>query len=681
MSEAWLTMKKVCALTGLAVRTIRFKAQSGEWATRSSESRGANGKREREFLLSSMSSDAQAKFAAEAKQGLLVVPAAEQTMPLFSASAPLLPSPQRVAIPEDLEDQARARLNAIEPLLDFRKRTNGHRPTLRLQDGRTVNRLNDLAEYVAAQQTPPISSRTLFRWLGRFDSHGYSALADSPRKDKGQSRFFDEHPAAATFLQQKFLHEGLSREMAWEALCRDWKKIGEKGPTPCYDTARNFLNALPEPLKVLARDGKETYERKCSPFIQRGKVPVMDWWVSDHRVFDVLVRNTVFAEKQRDEAYRLWLTAICDWGSQKIVGFCLSPNPSKDTINSAIRMAVLSHGFPANFYWDNGKDYKAVRDDLERMTLSEGARSLLQHQRISVTSAIPKRPRSKPIEAWFGRFSKRFDVLWRPAYLGNKPGNKPESAKESEKQHAKYLAGKRGDSPLPTDAEFIAATVQWIEEYNETRWQPLNHRTPNEVMEEARPERNRPKINPRLLDILFSVRDARVVQAGGCVQLNCMRYEPTEESLYAMANLQGRQVAILRDPYNLENAVAADMETLQFIGELRIQELIAQCPNGRITREQIKARLRLERGQRRGYGEYLAAVSAIATNQAWGTEREALVERALARTGTDGRLLPAAAPGARGAAPARRYHAMQPAFVSDAVAEDAEAFLDVKAED
>jgi hypothetical protein len=324
-----------------------------------------------------------------------------------------------------------------------------------------------------------------------------------------------------------------------------------------------------------------------------------------------------------------------------------------------------------------------VRADLELITLSEEAQSLLDRNRIGITSAIPKRPRSKPIESWFARWSKRFDVIWRPAYVGNAPGNRPEDADESQKQHAKYLAGKRGESPLPTDAEFIVATVQWIEEYNDTRLESLDHRTPNEVMEDAHPERNRPRINPRLLDILFSERTKRIVQKGGCVQLDGMRYEPTDESLFALDTRQGREVAILRDPYNLGEAVAADAETLQFIGELRMQQFIAQCPNGQITRDQIKAAMRRERSLRKGYAEYLAALSALAANQGWKTEREALVERALARTGTDGRLLPAAVPGARAEsspvnAPARRPREIAPTFVSDAVAQDADVFQKIE---
>jgi len=664
MPETWLSLEKVCALTGWSAGHARRASRS--WpTTRLSELRGQNGKPRREYPLSSLPANAQAKYADEARKGLSIVHAAEKTLPLFASA----PAP-RVAIPEDLEDQARARLKAIEPFLDAQQqRKEGRRTEVQLANGKIVRTLDQFAEYIGSQQSPPICKQAVWEWAARFKKGGYAALADRPRKDKDKSRFFERHAAAALFLQKKFLQEGLSREMSWEALCREWKRIGEKGLPPCYDTARNFLNALPAAVKTLSRVGNEAHERLCSPFIQRSKVPVMDWWVSDHRVFDVMVRNSLFAEMKQDQAYRLWLTALYDWGSRKIVGFCLAPTPSSRTINSAIRMAVLSHGFPANFYWDNGEDYKKVRRDLELISLSEGAQALLERNRIGITSAIPKRPRSKPIESWFARWSKRFDVIWGAAYLGNKPGNRPESGSESQKQHAKYMAGKRGDSPLPTDAEFIVATVQWIEEYNDTRLETLDHRTPNEVMEEAHPERNRPKTNPRLLDILFSERTKRVVQKGGCVQLDGMRYEPTDESLFALDTRQGREVAILRDPYNLGEAIAADAETLQFVGELRMQQFIAQCPNGQITRDQIKAAMRRERSLRKGYAEYLAALSAIAANQGWKTEREALLERAGVRTGTDDRpALPATAiPGARQISDRPAPQKISSPFVDDAV--------------
>ncbi|HKI11417.1 MAG TPA: hypothetical protein VKA02_04830 [Candidatus Acidoferrum sp.] len=679
MPETWITLEKVCDLTGWSRKHARCASRA--WPTRDTTTRGRNGRPEREYELSSLPAEVQDSYAAG--KGLAIIRAAEQTLSSSAVATTLQPRP-RVAVPEDLKDQAQQRYRAIQPLLDFRKRTSGARPTFPLADGRLIRTVVDLAKYVGAQQVPPVSWSTLLRWLKRFDREGCAALADRVRKDKGQSRWAEEHPAAALFLQQKYLHEGLSRQMSWEALVREWPKIEKKGKPPCRDAARTFLNALPEPLKVFGREGKEAHERKCSPFILRGKVPVMAWWISDHRVFDVLVRNSLFAELPQDKAFRLWFTALYDWGSRKIVGFCFAPTPSSRTINSALRMGILSHGMPRNFYWDNGEDYKKVRRDLELITLSDEARMLLDRDAVGITSALPKRPRSKPIESWFSRWSKRFDVLWRPAYLGNKPGNCPESGRAAQKQHEDFLKGKRSDSPLPLDAEFIAAAIQWIDEYNETRLESLQHRTPAEIFEEQCPERNRAAVNPRLLDVLFSERVRRKVQAGGCVQLERLRFEPTDESIGALDMQKGREVVILRDPYNLGEAVAVDAETFQFIGELRIQQFVGQSPSGQITRDQIKAAMRRERSLRKGYSEYLAALRAIAANQGWQTEREALLERAGIRTGTTGRklLTAGAAPGASDAEPRmNQLKEIGPTFISDAVAKDAHLWDTIEPED
>jgi len=162
-----------------------------------------------------------------------------------------------------------------------------------------------------------------------------------------------------------------------------------------------------------------------------------------------------------------------------------------------------------------------------------------------------------------------------------------------------------------------------------------------------------------------------------------MRYEPEDSSLAALDTRQGQRVAILRDPYNLGEAVAADADTMQFVGELHIQEWIAQAPNGRITRDQIKAAMRKQRAMTRGYSDYLAALSVLAVNSDWKTEREDLVIRA---TGTYGMTAPASSvPGAardqKCLPPARGQRVVQPAFVSDAVAQDMDIFREIKVED
>lgn len=689
MTESWLKAEQVSQLTGWSDRHVRRTLKD---ASRESEARGRNGKCEREYALSALPAGAQLRYARGEAQPA-AIEKASNVLPLFAKPEPA----PVVTLPPELEDLAHARLAAIEPLLDFRRRTNGHRPTIALPGGRSVDTLNDLAEWIASQQKPAVSARTVYRWLDRFDKGGLAALGDAPRKDKGQSRYFSEHPLAAEFLRNKYLNECLSAQMCWEALCRDWRKTGESGAPPCYSTTVNFLNDTPRPLRTLARVGPEAYERKCSPYIKRAPVDAMEWWISDHRQFDVMVRNTLFAELKPDEAYRMWFTAILDWGSRKIVGFCVAPAPNWRTISSALRVAALGYGFPRNFYWDNGKDYAKVRRDLEAITLSEEAQSVLRREGIepvSVTSALPFHPRSKPIEAHFTHWSKRFDVIWQQAYLGNKPGNRPEKARHAEALHQKYLQAKRAASPLPTDAEFTLALIQAIDEYNEKPHRSLQHRTPNEVMEEQYPERNRKPADARLLDVLFAERTLRTVRQGGCVQLDKMTYEPDDSSLMAMdlRATRGEKVVLLRDPYNLGEATAVEPETMRYIGSLHIQELVAQAPGGRITRDQIKASMRKQRALRRGYGEYLAALGAMAVHCGWRTEREELMARAMGGTGTDGAAcLPArqarishpAIPGARAQRqlPARTSRSVQPAFVSDAVAQDAEEFREIFAQE
>jgi len=675
MAETWLTIEEVQALSGWTYRWIRMKARGGTLISKTSESRGANGKHERLYALSSLPAAAQLRYAEKAT-AIVVTPDAvlekrvPQTLPLFEA---LPPQPPPTSLPPALEAQARERFEAIQPLLDFRARTNGNRQKFPLNDGRTVSKLDDVAAWVAAQRG--ISTRSLWRWYMNFKRSGYAGLADSVRRDQGQSKFFSKHPAAKAFLEGKILNEGLSAQMAWESLCREWPRLDRGPKPPCYGTVAAYVRELPDAMKTLAREGKQTYESKHAPFIQRGPVPAMEWWVADHREFDVLVRNTLFEHLGREQAYRLWLTAIYDWGSRKIVGFCLAPTPSSRTINSALRLAVLQYGFPRNFYWDNGEDFKKVRRDLEAIELSGAADGLLQGSRVQITSALPKRPRSKPIESWFARWSKRFDVLWRNAgYIGNKPGACPESGREAQAAHAAYLNGKRPSSPLPSDAEFILATIQYIDEYNAgARLEALDHRTPAEVMDEQFPLAARPQINPRALDLLFSERETRIVQRGGCVQLDRMWYEPVDASLGALDRQQGRAVLILRDPYNLGEAVAFDEEGRTFVGELRVQQFVAQCPNGQITRDQIQAAMRRQRAVLRSYTDYRALLASIASSQGWKTEREALLERAGVRTGTDAgpaRLLAGAVPGARllAAAPAPRELPASP-FIDDAARE------------
>lgn len=664
--ELWVDSRAVQKATGLSEYKIEQKVRVGEVKSRQGVKRSKNGRPLREYAVESLPPDAQVKLLMECGETRIAKSLPE--LPLFPETR------VRADLPDELRTQAGQRYAIIESLLNY-KASKSQGRTIELSGGQRVSGLAELASWIAKQQQPPVSTRTLWRWVSKFRKGGFNALADGLWCDVGGLWFFDGHRKAAAFVQTKYLTEGLSVQLAWEALRRDWPGLEKKGKPPSYPTVRSFLASLPVGVRIAARRGPAALNSLCTPHLVRGPVDVMAWWVLDHRRFDVLVRNTIFDHLESNAAYRLELTAIVDWGSRKWVGWCFAPTPSSRTINSALRMAVSEFGFPRNFYWDNGKDFKKVSGALRDVPelFAEDSERLLVKYSVGITHALPFSPRSKPIESHFARVSKRFDPCWRPAYLGNRPGARPEDADRAEKQHKEFLAGKRASSPLPTDAEFIVGANQFFTEENAAPRESLKNSTPDEVFAEHYPEQRREIPDARLLDVLFSERIRLTVQAGGCVQTKGVRYEPADTaSLGSLCVLQGKQILLLRDPYNLAVATAADAETHEFVGDLVWQEFIAQCPNGRITQDQIAAGQRRKNTVKRAYMEYVRLIGAIAASQGWKTEAQLLIERSIARTGTDNAAL--ATPGAQRALPGARREQPSSPFVDDAAADVIAAF-------
>jgi len=136
---------------------------------------------------------------------------------------------------------ARGRFRVILPLLRFRTRKAlGENPTVTLPSGAEILELTELAKYRARQAH--VTSRTVFRWLKRFDR-------------RGVSRFFSNRPLVVAFVTVRYLdswnvvaiHEALRQ--AWPLLCRGGS------PLPHLSTLRQFLKSM-IPARVLARSQK-----------------------------------------------------------------------------------------------------------------------------------------------------------------------------------------------------------------------------------------------------------------------------------------------------------------------------------------------------------------------------------------------------------------------------------------
>ncbi len=530
----------------------------------------------------------------------------------------------------------------------------------------------------------PVSGGTLWKWWGWWTKGritprglrlmpGIVALHDPPPASAGQSKYFDQHPRAAAFLLSKRLAEGLNVAHCYDALCREWPALGEAGAPPSYKTCARLLENpryLPEPVKRLALEGEKAFNEKSGPHLLRNQheLAVMEWWVLDHRVHDVFVHNTLFDFERPGAMMRLWKTMVYDWRSRRILGFCWAPTPSSATINSAMRMAVAEFGFPRNLYWDRGRDFQAV----QRALLSDELDCLLREQRVEITRALPFHARSKPIESWFGTWAKRFDKEWGTAYAGPNPQLCLPRCREAQKEHDRWLAGKAERTPLPADRDFIQQAIGFSLEWNMTpravcrssaSARPL---PPSEFFDAAFPAGQRPQISPVALAFAFDKKDMRTVQAGGCVQLDTLRYEPAEPALGALAAWIGKEITLRRDPYNLGQALAFDPLTGAFLGELHVSPLAPQSAHGRLSIEHIKQQQRRASALRRATNEYLWALAAAAQAVGVRTELECRRERLLS-TGTHGPDLLDAAPGSRRP---KQLVAAAPAaspFVDDAV--------------
>jgi transposase len=156
-----------------------------------------------------------------------------------------------VLIPHELLQPRIRRLLAILPLLDFReyRARHGVRPMVRAPNGEIISTMDSLAAYVAAREG--VSTKTIYRWYGRFLKRGYAGLARTPRSDRGVSRFFRAHPEAANVLR-KCARQKLSTTAAWKLICEELVKGGIKAPI--YNTVRRSLETNPISYETVRRE-------------------------------------------------------------------------------------------------------------------------------------------------------------------------------------------------------------------------------------------------------------------------------------------------------------------------------------------------------------------------------------------------------------------------------------------
>ncbi|MDE3106486.1 MAG: transposase, partial [Acidobacteriota bacterium] len=357
-------------------------------------------------------------------EGSAVATTTVPQQPLLFASvvAAAKPSPalqvaQRLGLTPEAERLATERLALLQPLLDWTgdPQSRFRFSQLTLQSGQSVTTSSMLAQYIVEtnRSKHKLSVSTLWNWKRRYETQGLAGLARNLRADKGQSRFFAQNPAAAKLVASTYLRPYATADSAYNALIREAALLNlSLDELPSYSTVRRFLESIPAPVAVLAREGERQYKERMSQYLSRSYEDIAPGqiYVSDHMIHDVIIRNDCFVGVADGAPMRLRFTCIMDMRSRKIVGYSWTPEGNSRSIGTALRMALGRYGACEIFYCDNGKDYQKVAKGAHLATrtavsewIDEEMRALdriglLRRAGIVVQHCLPYHPQAKNIE-------------------------------------------------------------------------------------------------------------------------------------------------------------------------------------------------------------------------------------------------------------------------------------------
>ena len=598
MKELWIDRDLLKEASGWTNVSIERRVREGSLRRRDKRERGANGRPVAEYYAADLPAGVQMKLhELRLADSTALVPAAQGDLLDLQITLPLGPrygDGGRVGVPLGREAEAERLHNLIKPLLEWNR---GTRPQFLDDDGTAFRSKDQLAEWIARHSDPAdtVARATLWRMVKKFKKDGLGALLPKVRSDKGRSRCFDRFPMAAKFVLAKYA-EGqgnYSDVLIREALAREWSSLcASTLDPPSVDTVRNFLQRVPPSLRDVVRLPRQEHDQKNAPYLitDIAGVPANGIWVSDHRIYDVLVYNDCFVGAEHLAALRLWETCIVDMRTRVVVGSVWNVTPSSRTIASALREALSKYGKPHIFYCDNGKDFRKIgggwakpAEDLDEngaVRISPATEGLLTRLGIEVQYCIPRHPQSKLVESYFSTVSKRFDVIFGPSYTGRNPKRRPDTCREAERLHRLCLKGERKDSPFMPASHFIALHRQWTEEFNSTHehgGRGMEERSPYAVMNELLPPENRIIPDMAELEPLFWDRVERIVS--NCkIERDGIEYEAGDEAdAAAMYLANGTKVLVARDPEDTSRALALNQDG-QLIARLHSKELAVRGP-------------------------------------------------------------------------------------------------------
>lgn len=456
-----------------------------------------------------------------------------------------------------------------------------------------------------------LSVPTLSRWVASYKAGGAQALQPQYQPGKGGGATLSAHQKA---LLQKYW---LNQNKPGIAACCRWIEQ-QHGVRISYDTARRYLESLPEALKILRREGPNAYKAKVDPSIVKdyGRLEVMQQICADHHTLDIMC-----VAKPGGKPFRPYLSAYIDMRSRKLLAWAINQHqPDQWVVMQVLDQVIDRHGLPGCIIIDNGKDFIAknftghkvqVRCEFDELVEIE-IQGVFGQLGCDVVRTTPYHGQAKWIERLFNficeDFSKQF-----PTYTGSNTVTRPE---ESRLYHRAIGKQAKRNVVLTLD-ELRSHFDSWAAWYN-ANWPQRGNAMDGQTADQVyATRRSRVSMPPEFRQRVFCRAEKRLVRRDG-IQIDNTSYYNAE----IVAEYLRRDVVVKR-PFNDLSKVFIYALDGAYLGEAFTYAGVGLAETGDTERD-IAAKKRLAKAVKKTVKAYEEALG----EQRQSIERRTIADRA-----------------------------------------------------
>ncbi|HQU16663.1 MAG TPA: transposase domain-containing protein [Gammaproteobacteria bacterium] len=268
----------------------------------------------------------------------------------------------------------------------------------------------------------------------------------------GRTETVECSPEAWDFIKTVYLRP---ERPTFQQCYRDLKAVAKTNgwTIPSERTLQRRMDALPEGVRVLMREGQEALKRLYpAQERDRGVFHALEAVNADGHKIDV------FVEWTKGVVTRPILAVFQDLYSGLIVSWRVDVSENKETVRLAFGDIVEKYGIPENCWLDNGRAFASkwlsggTPNRYRFKVKDEDPEGILTTLGVKIHWATPYHGQAKPIERAFRDLASDLakDIRFAGAYVGNNPLAKPENY---------------GSKAVPRDL-FLAVTAERIAEHN-----------------------------------------------------------------------------------------------------------------------------------------------------------------------------------------------------------------------